>query len=112
MPRPVRLAAVLASVALVAGTLAATPARTSAAVGDGAVPDASHAYTLERAGEVVERRVIGTSVRGRDIVAYRFSPADVDTVTSALATLTTVVDRVLGRQPRTVPDRAPRRTRP
>jgi protein MpaA len=73
MPRQVRLAALLASVALAAGTMAAAPAAssTSAAAGEAAVPDASHAYSLERAGEVVERRVIGTSVRGRDIVAYR-----------------------------------------
>ena len=73
MPRQVRLAALFASVALAAGTMAAAPAAssTSAAVGEAAVPDASHAYSLERAGEVVERRVIGTSVRGRDIVAYR-----------------------------------------
>ena len=37
------------------------------------VPDRAHAhaYSRTRALEVVERRVIGTSVRGRDIVAYR-----------------------------------------
>ena len=73
MPRQVRLPALLASVALAAGTTAAAAAAsaTSAAAGEAAVPDVSHAYSLERAGEVVERRVIGTSVRGRDIVAYR-----------------------------------------
>jgi murein peptide amidase A len=73
MPRPVRLAAVLASLGLAAATMAAAPATsaTSSAVGEGAVPDASHAYPLECAGEVVERRVIGTSVRGRAIVAFR-----------------------------------------
>ena len=43
--------------------------------------------------------------------AYRVSPADVDAVTAALDTLSSVVDRVRARQPRPVPARAPRRTR-
>jgi transcriptional regulator with XRE-family HTH domain len=46
-----------------------------------------------------------------DGVAYRFSPADVEEVTDSLGALTTVVDRVLSRQPRPVPPRAPRRPR-
>lgn len=35
------------------------------------MPDASHAYSRARALEVVQRRVLGTSVRGRALVAYR-----------------------------------------
>lgn len=46
-----------------------------------------------------------------DGAAYRFSPADVEEVTDSLGALTTVVDRVLSRQPRAVPPRAPRRPR-
>jgi transcriptional regulator with XRE-family HTH domain len=42
---------------------------------------------------------------------YRLSPADVDAVSSALATLSTVVDGILARQPRPVPRRARRRSR-
>jgi hypothetical protein len=42
---------------------------------------------------------------------YRVSPADLDSVTAALGTLSTVVDRVRARQPRPVPVRAPRRPR-
>lgn len=42
---------------------------------------------------------------------YRLSPADVDSLAGALATLTSVVDRIVGRQPRPVPVRAPRKPR-
>jgi transcriptional regulator with XRE-family HTH domain len=42
---------------------------------------------------------------------YRLSPADVDSLAAALATLTSVVDRVVGRQPRPVPLRSPRKPR-
>lgn len=51
------------------------------------------------------------TITPRDSAPYRFSPADVDGVTSALGTLTGIVDRILTRQPRPVPARAPRRTR-
>jgi transcriptional regulator with XRE-family HTH domain len=44
-------------------------------------------------------------------VPYRLSPADVDGVSAALAALTTVVNRVLARQPRPLPQRSPRRSR-
>jgi len=44
-------------------------------------------------------------------IPYRLSPADIDTVSAALATLSTVVDRVIARQPRPVPQRSPRRPR-
>ena len=43
--------------------------------------------------------------------AYCLSPADIENVTAALAALTSVVDRVIARQPRPVPARAPRRPR-
>ena len=46
-----------------------------------------------------------------DAVPYRISPADVDDVAEALTALTTIVERVLARQPRPVPARAPRRSR-
>jgi transcriptional regulator with XRE-family HTH domain len=42
---------------------------------------------------------------------YRLSPADVDSLAAALATLTSVVDRIVGRQPRPVPVRSPRKPR-
>jgi hypothetical protein len=42
---------------------------------------------------------------------YRLSPGDIDSITAALEALTTVVDRVLGRQPRPLPVRSPRKTR-
>jgi murein tripeptide amidase MpaA len=42
------------------------------------VPDEPHAYSLARAKQVVERRVIGTSVRGRDIVAFRKGNPDAE----------------------------------
>jgi transcriptional regulator with XRE-family HTH domain len=45
-----------------------------------------------------------------DGMPYRLSPADVEGVSAALSTLTTVVDRVLARQPRPVLARAPRRS--
>jgi transcriptional regulator with XRE-family HTH domain len=41
--------------------------------------------------------------------ADRINPADVESVSEALATLTSAVDRLVGRSPRPVPGRAPRR---
>src|SRR5262245_6385219 len=46
-----------------------------------------------------------------DAAAYRFSPADVESVTVALATLTSVVNRMFAQQPRAMPARAPRQPR-
>ena len=43
--------------------------------------------------------------------AYRFSPADVETVTAALGAVRAVVDRAASGQSRPVPARAPRRRR-
>ena len=43
---------------------------------------------------------------------YRLSPGDLDSITSALDTLTAIVDRVVGREPRPVPLRSPRKPRP
>jgi transcriptional regulator with XRE-family HTH domain len=42
---------------------------------------------------------------------YRLAPADVESVAAALAALTSVVDRVMGRQPRPLPIRSPRKPR-
>jgi hypothetical protein len=77
-PRPSRAVLAVAAAGLALAVVGSSP---SAGAGAGAsggggkatdpVPDASHAYSRARALEVVERRVIGTSVRGRDIVAYR-----------------------------------------
>jgi transcriptional regulator with XRE-family HTH domain len=46
-----------------------------------------------------------------DSTAYRVSPADVESATEALAALRTVLDRMITRQPRPIPARAPRRAR-
>ncbi len=42
---------------------------------------------------------------------FRLSPADVDHLTTALTSLTNVVDRIVGRQPRQLPTRSPRKPR-
>jgi transcriptional regulator with XRE-family HTH domain len=42
---------------------------------------------------------------------YKVAPADIEAVTAALGTLSTVVERVRARQPRPLPARAPRRPR-
>lgn len=44
-----------------------------------------------------------------DVTAYRFSPADAEGITAALTTLKSLLDRVMSRQPRPLPPRAPRR---
>jgi transcriptional regulator with XRE-family HTH domain len=43
--------------------------------------------------------------------AARISPADMESVTSALAALSTTVTRVISGQPRALPKRAPRKSR-
>ena len=42
---------------------------------------------------------------------HRLSPADVDALSSTLAALTTVANRIVAQQPQALPSRAPRRTR-
>src|SRR5439155_14724103 len=42
---------------------------------------------------------------------YRFSPADLEAINAALTTLTTLLDRIVARQPRPLPTRAPRGSR-
>jgi len=44
-----------------------------------------------------------------DAVPYRLLPSDVDTITTTLTTLTATVERIVGRQPRPLLSRAPRR---
>ncbi|MGH7484464.1 MAG: helix-turn-helix domain-containing protein [bacterium] len=44
-----------------------------------------------------------------DGVPYRLLPSDVDTITVTLTTLTATVERIIGRQPRPLLSRAPRR---
>jgi transcriptional regulator with XRE-family HTH domain len=46
-----------------------------------------------------------------DPVAFRFSPADLEGLSSAVAALRTFLDQMAARQPRPVPARAPRRPR-
>ena len=43
--------------------------------------------------------------------AYRFSPADAESVAAALSALTTILDRVIAGEPHPLPGRAPRRPR-
>ena len=51
------------------------------------------------------------TITPRDAVPHRLSPADIDVMSTALETLTAIVDRVRARQPRPSPARAPRRSR-
>lgn len=46
-----------------------------------------------------------------DAASHRLSPVDVDDVSSALAALTDVIERLIAHQPRALPQRAPRRAR-
>jgi transcriptional regulator with XRE-family HTH domain len=46
-----------------------------------------------------------------DASLYRLSPSDVESVSSALSALHATVDRIVARQPRPIPARAPRRAR-
>jgi transcriptional regulator with XRE-family HTH domain len=45
-----------------------------------------------------------------EAIPYRLLPGDADRITVTLTTLTTVVDQILGRQPRPLLGRAPRRS--
>ncbi len=71
-------------------------------------PGADVLVRLARALGVPVGELFETITPG-NAVAYRFSPADIEGVTTALATLNTVVDGVLSRRPHPVPARAPRR---
>lgn len=73
-------------------------------------PGADVLVRLARALGVPVGELFETITPG-DPTAYRFSPADAEGVTAALATLKTVIDRVLARQPRPLAARAPRRPR-
>jgi transcriptional regulator with XRE-family HTH domain len=73
-------------------------------------PGADVLVRLARALSVPVGELFDT-ITPKDAVPYRLSPGDVEGVSSALATLSSVVERVLARQPRPVPARAPRRPR-
>jgi transcriptional regulator with XRE-family HTH domain len=45
-----------------------------------------------------------------EAIPFRLLPSDVDSITVTLTTLTAAVDRILGRQPRPLIARAPRRS--
>ncbi|WP_030484584.1 M14 family zinc carboxypeptidase [Nocardioides aequoreus] len=62
--------AAVAAVALALLVPLATPSSAAVLVTD-PVPDRSHAYDAERARAVIDEVVLGRSVRGRPIVAYR-----------------------------------------
>jgi transcriptional regulator with XRE-family HTH domain len=51
------------------------------------------------------------TVTPTDPIAYRFSPADLESVTTAVLALRTFLDQIAARQPRALPLRAPRRSR-
>jgi transcriptional regulator with XRE-family HTH domain len=51
------------------------------------------------------------TITPRETLPHRLSPSDIETVSNALATLTTVFDRVRARQPHPLPRRAPRHAR-
>lgn len=73
-------------------------------------PGADVLVRLSRALAVPVGELFDT-ITPREGAAYRLSPADLDSVTTALSTLRSIVDQVLSRQPRPVPARAPRRAR-
>jgi len=49
------------------------------------------------------------SITPSEAVPNRLLPADVETITKTIATLTITMDEILARQPRSLPGRAPRR---
>lgn len=73
-------------------------------------PGADVLIRLARALSVPVGELFDT-ITPKDAVPHRLSPGDVEGISSALAALTTVIERILARQPRPVPTRAPRRSR-
>jgi len=73
-------------------------------------PGADVLVRLARALAVHVGELFETITPG-DAAGYRFSPADIETVTGSLDMLTTLFERIVARQPRALPARAPRRRR-
>lgn len=72
-------------------------------------PGADVLVRLARAMVVPVGELFATITPGDS--GHRLSPADVEALSSALATLTTVANRIIARQPPILPARAPRRKR-
>jgi transcriptional regulator with XRE-family HTH domain len=54
---------------------------------------------------------IFATITPTDATLHRLSPADVEALSTALAALTAAANRIVARQPNTLPARAPRRPR-
>jgi transcriptional regulator with XRE-family HTH domain len=74
-----------------------------------AEPGADVLVRLSLALEIPVGELFATITPGE--AAHGLSPADIEALSSALNALTTVADRIVRRQPQTLPRRAPRRTR-
>ena len=73
-------------------------------------PGADVLVRLARALAVPVGQLFET-ITPREAIPYRLSPPDIDAMSAALSTLTTIVDRVLTREPHPSPGRAPRQSR-
>jgi transcriptional regulator with XRE-family HTH domain len=62
-------------------------------------------------GELFETITPGNTPTDTDTNFYRLAAADAELMSTAIATLTAAVERILARQPRPLPPRAPRRAR-
>jgi hypothetical protein len=51
------------------------------------------------------------TITPKEATPHRLSPADIETISTALATLSAAVERILTRQPHPLPLRAPRHAR-
>ena len=77
-----------------------------------AEPGADVLVRLARALEIPVGEIFSTTVPvAAESSPHRLSPADVEALSSALAALNSVVDRIVKRQPSALPPRAPRRRR-
>jgi len=75
-----------------------------------ASPGADVLVRLARALVIPVGEIFATITPG-DSSQHRLSPADIEALSSAVATLKAVADRIVARQPHALPSRAPRRAR-
>lgn len=73
-------------------------------------PGADVLVRLARALVIPVGEIFAT-ITPADSGQHHLSPADVEALSSALAALTTVANRIVARQPQTLPPRAPRGSR-
>jgi transcriptional regulator with XRE-family HTH domain len=73
-------------------------------------PGADVLVRLARALVIPVGEIFAT-ITPSDSGQHRLSPADVEALSSALAALTAVANRIIARQPHALPARAPRRSR-